>query len=102
MEGLHSQARLLVNDLGSALWGGSCSIAPLCKGTPPLTLRIPGTHNDASICRIVLDLIYDLAQLVHTFARVVCIACCVFCAKVAPLEAVHWPKVACSPVAQAP
>jgi len=50
---------------------------------------IPGTHNDTTIFRTILDLLNAFSQLVDALSRVVSVHVNVFGTKVPPLKAVH-------------
>ncbi|KAI3477909.1 hypothetical protein L1887_60216 [Cichorium endivia] len=63
--------------------------------------RIPRAEEDASVGRIVFDLVDHLAQLVHPLPRIVGIAVLVLGAKVTPLEAVHGAEIALATMLQA-
>ena len=41
-----------------------------------------------------------LCKLVNALAGVVCMHVCVYCTKVTPLVAIHWPQVPCLSVAR--
>lgn len=55
---------------------------------------VPCTHNDPSVCGLVLNLVDYICKLVEALASVVSITVDVLCAEVAPLEAIHRPKIA--------
>ena len=56
-------------------------------------LRVPRTEDDPPIVRVVLELMYNLCQLVHSLPSVISLGIDILGAKVAPLETIHWPEV---------
>ena len=41
------------------------------SGDDLITFGVPGTHDDATVLRVVSDGVHDLLQLVHALTRVV-------------------------------
>ena len=63
-------------------------------------LRVPSRQDDASIFRIVLDLVNAIGKLVHTFSRVIRVHVDIVRAKMTPLKTVHRSQIANLPVLQ--
>lgn len=55
--------------------------------------RVPCGQHVAPVVRLGLDARDELLQLVHALAAVVRVHVGVLCAKVTPLEAVHWTQI---------
>ncbi len=64
-----------------------------------LTCGVPGTHDDSTIGRVLLDLSNDLFELVDTLTLVIGIAILIFRAEMAPLKAINGAKIALSSMA---
>lgn len=64
------------------------------------TGRVPCGQDDATIGRVVLDLVDALAQLIDTLACVIGVHIHVLGAKVSPLESVHRSQVALGAVGE--
>ena len=62
---------------------------------------VPGGHDDPPVFRTVLDLAYAIGELIDTLSGIVGVHVDVLGTKVAPLKAVHRPKVAFFTVAEA-
>ena len=58
-----------------------------------LTCRVPSAHDDPPIGRVVLDLVNDLSQLIHTLTGIIVLARLVRRAEMPPLESVHWTQI---------
>lgn len=57
-------------------------------------LRIPSTHNDPPILRIVPNLVDAIGQLIDAFSRIVGMHIRILGAEMTPLEAVHGTEIA--------
>ena len=63
--------------------------------------HVPRTQNDPSVIRVVLQLPDDLSDLIHAFARVICLRVDVFGSEMPPLEPVDRTQVAFCTVREA-
>jgi len=58
------------------------------------TIRVPGAHDDASVCGVVFDLVNDLCKLIDSLTHIVRVTVLVLGAKVSPLESIDGAEIA--------
>ena len=63
--------------------------------------RVPGTHENATACRVLLDLLDDISKLIDTLAFVVIVHGLVRGTEVSPLETIDGAQIPFFPLSEA-